>query len=82
MAGVQFTHDIGTLNLRLPPTQVEWDYKMNTQTFQTYAGEVVQVLGITFNKVTFTGKFGREGAHGKSLVDGRLVNRPLSKYTN
>jgi len=82
MVGVRFTHKIGTLQLRLPPTQVEWDYKMNVQTYQTYAGEVVQVLGINFNKVTFQGRFGREGAHGKRLVNGRLVNRPVSEYTD
>ncbi len=82
MIGITFSHKVGTLNLRLPPTQVEWDYKMNTQSYQTFAGEVVQVLGITFNKVVFQGQFGREGAHGKKLADGQLINRPVSDFTN
>ena len=87
MLGVRFSHDkVGTLNLRLPPTEVAWDYKMNTQTFDTYAGQVVQALGITFNKVTFSGQFGREGAHGKNLVvqNGRrvLVPRSPTEFTN
>lgn len=82
MIGITFQHNIGTLNLRLPPTQVEWDYKMNVQTYQTYAGEVVQVLGITFNRVVFQGQFGREGAHGKDLVNGLLVDRAVSDFTN
>jgi hypothetical protein len=55
---------------------------MNTQTYQTYAGEVVQALGVTFNKVTFSGRFGREGAHGKNLVNGKLVNRAPSDFTD
>ncbi len=55
---------------------------MNVQTFQTYAGEVVQALGITFNKVVFQGQFGREGPHGKNLTNGRLVNRAASEFTD
>ena len=82
MAGVRFQHDVGTLDLRLPPTQVEWDYKLNTQTYQTYAGEVVQLLSVNFNKVSFQGQFGLEGPHGKNLVNGRLVDRPASDFTN
>lgn len=55
---------------------------MNVQTYQTYAGEVVQALGITFNKVVFQGQFGREGAHGKKLVNGRLQNLSPTEFTN
>ena len=86
MAGISFSHTVGTLNLRLPPTEVDWSYKMATQTYSTYAGEVVQVLGISFDKVTFSGRFGKEGPHGKNLVvqNGQrvLVPRAVSEYTD
>jgi hypothetical protein len=59
---------------------------MNTNKYTTYGGEVVQVLGVNFDRVIFQGQFGKEGAHGKNLTQqgGRmvLVNRPVSEYTN
>jgi hypothetical protein len=69
---VVFTHPntaVGTLRLRLPPTAVDWSYKANTNVINTYAGQVVQLLSINFEKLTITGQFGREGAHGRVNVN-------------
>jgi hypothetical protein len=76
MAGVQFAHpDIGTLNLRLAPTSVDWAYELVTSTVQTYAGEVVQVLAINFSSLAIEGMFGKEGPHGATVNNGRLERR-------
>jgi hypothetical protein len=67
MAGVSFSHpnpDIGDLRLRLAPTQVQWQTNLVTNRVPTYAGEVVQVLGINFGDLVISGRFGREGPHG------------------
>jgi hypothetical protein len=67
MAGVVFTHpnnDIGDLRLRLAPTSVKWETNLVTNRIQTYAGEVVQVLGINFGDLVIAGRFGHEGPHG------------------
>lgn len=73
MAGVVFTHpnkDIGALRLRLAPTQVEWETNLITVRTPTYAGEVVQVMGIHFGNLEIRGRFGHEGPHGMQR-DGR-----------
>lgn len=80
MAGVQFSHpDIGDLNLRLAPTSVDWSYELVTSTTPTYAGEVVQVLAVRFTNLTIEGMFGKEGAHGTVLSNGRLNRRPTDQ---
>lgn len=72
MAGVLFNHPtVGSLSLRLAPISVEWTYNLNTNTTQTYAGEVVQILSVNFDKLILTGRFGKEGPHGKG--------RPISE---
>jgi hypothetical protein len=59
---------------------------MNTSTTDTYGGQVVQVLSVSFDKVVFTGQFGKEGPHGKELVtiEGtrELQDRPRSQFTD
>lgn len=83
MPGVQFAHpDIGTLNLRLAPTSVDWGYELVTSTTPTYAGEVVQVLAINFTNLTIEGVFGKEGPHGAVLNGGRLESRPSGDLRN
>lgn len=65
MAGVVFTHaSAGTHVLRLPPTQVNWSFTLNTHTQNTYAGQVVQLLSINFDKLVLEGQFGKEGPAG------------------
>lgn len=65
MAGVVFTHQTaGTHVLRLPPTTVNWSFKLNTHTQNTYAGQVVQLLSINFDKLVLEGQFGKEGPAG------------------
>jgi len=81
MAGVVFSHpnpSVGTLNIRLAPTQVDWSYELNTTTQNTYAGQVVQLLSINFDKFTIMGQFGREGPWGRGIVNGRYLPRKVS----
>lgn len=60
--GITFSHpQLPTLALRLPPTEVDWSYNLLTYEQNTYAGQVVQVLGINFEKFTISGRFGRDG---------------------
>jgi hypothetical protein len=79
MVGVRFHHEAvpGDLLLRLPPTQVDWTFNLNTTTTNTYAGQVVQVLSINFDKLILTGQFGWEGAHGafREKDTGRIRRR-------
>jgi hypothetical protein len=75
--GVVFSHPSikHDLVLRLPPTEVQWSYQLNTSTTNTYAGQVVQVLSVAFDNMSITGQFGKEGPHGARVVKNRLVRR-------
>lgn len=67
MAGITFTHSnptVGTLSLRLPPTNVSWGYGINTSVTPTYGGQVVQLLSIRFDQLVVNGQFGKEGPSG------------------
>lgn len=85
--GVVFSHPNikGDLVVRLAPTDVQWSYQLNTSVQNTYGGQVVQVLSVAFDKLTITGKFGKEGPHGVKKENGRYVRRTSSdwntKYT-
>jgi hypothetical protein len=81
MAGVIFSHPVvGDIHLRLPPTSVEWTYNMNTQTFDTYAGQVVQLLSINFDQFVISGKFGKEGPWGRRIENRQLVDRDITEF--
>lgn len=85
MAGVVFTHpnnSVGTLRLRLAPSSINWTYNMNTSVVDTYGGQVIQLLSINFDKLTITGRFGREGPHGKIVnpAGTRVRERQVSGY--
>src|SRR3954465_11882549 len=86
MPGIIFDHPrVGTLNLRLAPTSVEWTYNMNVRTYDTFAGQVVQVLSMNFGDFVIMGRFGREGPHGKNLDNNTITSRTageLSDYKN
>jgi hypothetical protein len=65
MAGVIFSHQsMNALVLRLPPTSVNWSFTLNTSVTNTYAGQVVQLLSINFDKLILEGQFGKEGPQG------------------
>lgn len=83
MAGVKFSHphpQIGDLYLRLPPSAVEWSFKLNTAVFDTATGQVVQVLSTSYDKFTISGRFGKEGPHGFRREDDRAIERPSREY--
>jgi hypothetical protein len=70
MAGVTFIHpnvDVGVLNLRLPPTSVEWSFKLNTSITDTFGGQVVQILSTSYDNLVVEGRFGKEGPHGANI---------------
>jgi len=70
MSGVTFKHknpDVGTLHLRLPPTEVEWGFKLNTAITDTFGGQVIQILSTAYDHLTITGRFGLEGPHGANI---------------
>jgi hypothetical protein len=79
MAGVSFLHpniDVGALNLRLPPTSVEWTFKLNTSVTDTYGGQVIQILSTSYDGLVIEGRFGIEGPHGANIrADGSWDER-------
>jgi len=73
---ISFTHpnlnNGKPLYLRLSPTSIQWTYNLNTQIKDTYGGQVVQILGINYDKLMIEGRFGLEGPHGK--------DRPIEEF--
>lgn len=56
MANVIFWHpQIGTLTTQNGIDNAQWAYGMNTQTFPTYGGEVVQILSVYIDNLTLEG---------------------------
>src|SRR5687768_5528619 len=60
-----------TLRLRHNPYEVNWTYNLNTQTYPTYAGEVIQVLSVNIDKLTIQGQLGKEGPFGAIASSGQ-----------
>jgi len=81
---IVFTHSnptVGTLYLRLSPTSVQWTYNLNTAKFDTYGGQVVQLLSINFDKLILAGRFGQEGPHGRNTNnDGTSAPRSVDEF--
>jgi hypothetical protein len=61
------------IELDLAPTGVSWEYNLRTQVFNTYGGQVVQILGVDISNVTISGLFGFESWFGKKF-DGKKWN--------
>lgn len=56
MPVVQFVYPgLDPLLVYTGANQISWSYKMNTRTFPTYGGEVVQILSIGYDDLTITG---------------------------
>ncbi len=61
-AGVTFSHpQLPTLYVQYAPVEVDWSYNLITHETNTYAGQVIQVLGVNFDRFTISGRFGNEG---------------------
>jgi hypothetical protein len=83
MAGVIFSHPnsfVGSITLRLPPTQVDWEYNLNVAKTPTHGGEVVQLLSMNFNRLILEGKFGIEGPHGLDVGKKDIVERTKLEF--
>jgi len=60
--GCTFSHpELPTLYVAYAPVEVDWTYNLITMETNTYAGQVVQVLGVNFDRFTISGRFGRDG---------------------
>lgn len=57
-----------SLTLRHDPNEVSWTYTLNTQSFDTYGGQVIQVLSVNINSLIIQGQLGREGPFGVSKL--------------
>lgn len=56
MASAHFSHpDLGTLTTDNGIDGAEWAYGLNTQTYPTYGGEVVQILSVYIDDLTLKG---------------------------
>lgn len=56
MASAYFSHpDLGTLTTENGIDGAEWAYGLNTQSYPTYGGEVVQILSVYIDDVTISG---------------------------
>lgn len=50
--------------LRTSPYNVNWTYNINTATYDTYGGQVVQILSVNVDDLIIDGQIGREGPFG------------------
>lgn len=57
------TATLGSLAFRLNPSQVSWDYSVDTCVINTVGGRVVQVYGTTLGDMTVQGLFGVDRAN-------------------
>lgn len=57
MAEVSFSHPLmsADLNISVKPDQIVWSYGLNTQSYPTYGGEVVQILSVYFDDMIIAG---------------------------
>ena len=53
-----------SLILRNDIYNVTWNYNLNTAVYDTYGGQVIQVLSVDIDGLTIDGQFGREGPFG------------------
>lgn len=51
---------IGGIPFRINPSQVTWDYNVDTAVIPTVGGRVVQILGVTLGDMTIQGLFGED----------------------
>lgn len=51
---------LGGIQFRINPSQVTWDYSVDTAVIPTVGGRVVQILGVTLGDMTVRGLFGQE----------------------
>lgn len=53
---LKFTHpEVGVLNVHTGADRIAWGYNLNTQTYPTYAGEVIQILSCFIDDLEITG---------------------------
>jgi hypothetical protein len=56
-SNLSFTHpQVGTLIVSVNPDSIQWAYNLNTVTFPTYKGEVVQILSVFIDDLTIEGE--------------------------
>lgn len=68
-----------SLNFRIDPESVEWNFEINTTVINTVAGRVVQVLGATLSDMTVAGKYGQNVAAGQDGESWKLAEAFANK---
>lgn len=71
-----------TLALELNPYNVSWNYNVNTNIQDTYTGQVIQILSVNIDSLVIEGQLGVEGAFGKTIKRGKLVDRGFAEQFN
>lgn len=56
---------IGGYPFRINPSQVTWEYSVDTSVIPTVGGRVVQILGVTLGDMTVQGLFGHDRNAGR-----------------
>jgi hypothetical protein len=51
---------LGDLRWRVNPTNISWNYQLDTAVIETLGGQVVQILGATLGDLTISGDFGQK----------------------
>lgn len=65
-----------SLRLRHNPTEINWTYNVITREFDTYGGQVIQVLSVNIDNLVFQGQLGKEGPFGVKRVGSSAVDDP------
>lgn len=64
---------LGGIPLRIAPSQVSWDYNVDTCVIPTVGGRVVQVLGATLGDMTVQGLYGQDRNPGSPQESWKLA---------
>lgn len=61
MAVASLVHQGKVLRFRTNPNSIKWNYTINTKTWETYAGRVVQILSVRIEDLTVVAEAGNGG---------------------
>lgn len=70
---------LGGVTFRLNPTDVAWNFEINTAVKDTIGGRVVQVIGATMSDITVRGYYGQQHGKGKDGVSALLAEEFVKK---
>lgn len=59
------TANLGGVDFRISPSQVNWTYSVDTNVIPTIGGRVIQILGVTLGDMVVQGRYGVDRAGGR-----------------